>query len=75
MAKIRELIDAVEDGKSKDYQAGWREAVCYINDFYKMVRRSDGEPIEIVIGIDVSEDQILEKVCKLIQEKEDELKR
>lgn len=70
MAKIRELIDACGKDESDDYKKGWREAICHVNDFYQMVRRSDGEPIEIVIGLEVSEDQILEKVCKLIEESE-----
>ena len=68
MAKIRELIDAVDNKESEEYKKGWREAVCYINDFYRMVRRSDGEPVEIVIGLEVSEDQILEKVMQLLEE-------
>ena len=72
MTKIKELIDACGKNNSDDYKSGWRDAVCHVNDFYKMVRRSDGEPIEIVIVLDVSEDQILEKVCKLIKESENE---
>lgn len=72
MAKIRELIEACGKEESEDYKRGWLEAVCYVNDFYKIVRRSDGEVIEIVISLDVSEDQILEKVCKLIKEGENE---
>ena len=70
MAKIRELVEACGKEESDDYKKGWRECVCHINDFYKIVRRSDGEAIEIVIGLNVSEDQILEKVCKLIKEGE-----
>lgn len=68
MVKIRELIDVVDSGESEEYKKGWREAVCYINDFYKMVRRADGESIEIVIGLEVSESQILEKVVQLLEE-------
>ena len=67
MGKIRELIDACNKEESDDYKKGWREAVCHVNDFYKIVRRCDGEAIEIVINLDVSEEQILEKVCKLIE--------
>ena len=68
MAKIRELINAVDGKASEEYKKGWREAVCYINDFYKMVRREDGEPVEIVIGLEVSEEQILEKIKQLLEE-------
>ena len=68
MAKIRELIDACGKERSDDYIKGWREAVCHVNDFYQMVRRSDGESIEIVIGLEVSEDQILKKVEQLLEE-------
>lgn len=68
MAKIRELINAVDGKESEEYKKGWREAVCYINDFYKMVRREDGEPVEIVIGLEVSEEQILEKIKQLLEE-------
>ena len=68
MAKIRELINAVDGKESEEYKKGWREAVCYINDFYKMERREDGEPVEIVIGLEVSEEQILEKIKQLLEE-------
>lgn len=68
MGKIRELLDAVDFKKSDDYKKGWRGAVCHVNDFYKIVRRSDGEPIDIVFSIDVSEDQIADKVRELLDE-------
>jgi hypothetical protein len=67
MGKIRELLDAVDFEKSDDYKQGWRGAVCHINDFYKMVKRSDGEPIDIVISLEVSEEQILKKVEQLLK--------
>lgn len=68
MGKIRELLDAVDFKKSDDYKKGWRGAVCHINNFYKIERRSDGEPIDIVISLEVSEDCIVEKLKKLLKE-------
>lgn len=68
MGKIRELLDAVDFKKSDDYKKGWRGAVCHINDFYKIKRRSDGEPIDIVISLEVSEDQIADKIVELLKD-------
>ena len=67
MGKIRELLDAVDFKKSDDYKKGWRSAICYVNDFFKIVKRSDDEPVDIVISVEVSEEQMAGKIEKLLK--------
>lgn len=70
MADIRELMLAVDEGKSEDFRNGWEECVCWINDRYEIRRREDGEPIGIQITIPIDEERVLQKVKELM-EKED----
>lgn len=70
MGKIRKLLDAVDSKKSDDYKKGWRSAICYVNDFFKIVKRPNDEPVDIVISLEVSEEQMADKIEKLLKNKQ-----
>ena len=61
---IRELFLSEDDEGSKEYKAGWSDAVCWVMQNYNITARN-GEPIQIGFNINLDEELIIKKVMEI----------
>lgn len=65
MVDIQELMLDADDAESNEYKEGWNNAICYLNDNYCIATRA-GEPISIAFDVKLDDEQLIEKVAKVV---------
>lgn len=66
MANIQDLMLDANDSGSNEYKEGWNNAICYLNDNYCITTRA-GEPISITFDVGFNEDDLIDKIKKVVQ--------
>lgn len=56
---IRKLFISSEEAENESYKSGWNDAVCWLNENYKILDKEKRE-ISIAFDINLSEAKILE---------------